>query len=312
MRKAILIIPGIVGLVLYAAPLLAEVSLTEVAIPQYVEAANSSTRIPAVFRVTLSGLTPDATYSYFMQAVISSDGAAVSGAGNSFFLDATYNFYTSSPSMNTVGTTCSQFTADGSGSYTGWMGLVTTGNSRFTAGNTIYLRVMLNDGAGGTGVATRVTAASGCTAIGFGTTSSDATGIYQTASGFTAKNVVLLYDNPMGTGRPLATGIVQDEGVTLPSSVTFYGSLVDAVATAWGTIIPNNLPTGVQRIEERANDTGSVVQSLTDADGVWYPNNTSTVSPSGGATAIDLTGATSEPPVSTLPTTIGRLKARYR
>jgi hypothetical protein len=98
----------------------------------------------------------------------------------------------------------------------------------------------------------------------------------------------------------------------LPSAVTFYGSFVDAVASAWGTIIPNALPAGVQRIEERANATGGVVQSLTDLDGLWYPGGISTVHPSGGTAAIDLTGVTCETAVSTSRTTFGRLKTLYR
>ena len=308
MRQVIL---AVLFLVLTAVPVLAAPALTDVVIPQYMEAANSITRLPVVFRATVSGLTPNATYLYYQQAVIATDGATVSGAGNPLFMDATYAFYTTSAGFTTLGTTCSQFTADASGNYTGWFGLVATANARFTAGNTVYLRIMLNDGAGGTSVAARVTATNGVKCVGFGATSSDGTGIYA-QPGYTAKDVVLLYDNQTGSGRPLATGIVQNEGATVASAVTFYNSFVDNIAGAWGTIIPNNLPTGVQRVEERAFADGSVIQYMTDLEGIWNPGSINTVNPAGGTTAINLTGVTSEPPVPALPMSVGHLKSLYR
>jgi len=298
-------------LVLTAWPVLAAPVLTDVVVPQYMEASNSSTRLPTVFRATISGLTPNATYLYYHQAVISTDLATVSGAGNPLFLDATYCFYSTGPAFTTPGSTCSQFTADASGSYTGWFGLVGTGNARFTAGNTIYLRVMINDGAGGTSVAARLTTTNGVKCIAFGATASDGTGIYA-QPGYTAKDVVLLYDNQMGTGRPLATGVVQNEGATIASAVAFYSGSVDGVAGAWGTIIPNNLATGVQRVEERAFADGSIVQYLSDLDGIWSPGNISTVNPAGGTAAINLTGVTSELPVPAIGVTFGHLKSLYR
>jgi hypothetical protein len=308
MRKAILVT---LGLLLFAVPVLAAPGLTEVVVPQYMEAANSTTRLPVVFRLTLTGLNPSATYRYFTQAVISTDLATANGAGNPLFMDDSYTFYSTSASMATPGTNCSQFTTDAAGNYTGWFGLVGTGNARFTAGNTINARICLNDGAGGTSVVTRLTTTSGVTTIAFGATSADGSGIYQTASAFTARNVVALYGNTAGTGRPLATGIVQNEGATVASAVAFYLGL-DGTASAWGTIIPNNLATGVMRIEEQAYATGSVVQSLTDLDGIWNPGSINTVNPTAAAAGINLTGVQTESPVSVEPTTFGRLKSLYR
>lgn len=304
MRKAITFI--FLGLLLSAASAVAQ-SLTDVVVPQYMEASNSSTRLPTVFRVTLSGLTANATYRYFSQAVISTDLATANGAGNPLFLDASYTFYTTGASMTTPGTGCSQFTTDASGSYTGWFGLVGTGNARFTAGNTIYLRVCLNDGAGGTSVVTRLTSTGGVSCIAFGAGAANGTGIYQQPS-FTPKDVVLLYDNTAGTGRPLATGIVQDEGATVASAVTYYASFVETVPGAWGTIIPNTLANGVRRVEERAFAGAGIVQQLLDDDGIWNPGAISTVNPTGGTTAIVL-------PVSVVPassSTWGALKSQYR
>ena len=304
MRKATFLI---LGLLLFAGPLMAAPSLTDVIVPQYMEAANSATRLPAVFRVTISGLTANATYFYYMQAVISTDGATVSGAGNPLFMDDSYTFYSSSAGFTTLGSTYSKFTADASGSYTGWMGIVATANARFAAGNTVYLRVMLNDGAGGTSVANRVTTTNGVTCIAFGALAANGTGVYDLA-GFTARNVILLYDNTGGTGRPLATGIVQNEGATVASAVPYYAT-VDGSTGAWGTIIPNTLATGVRRIEELAYSSGGIVQSLTSGSGIWNPGAISTINPSGGTTAINFTGTGTTPVTQT---TFGRLRKLYQ
>jgi hypothetical protein len=293
------------GLLLPAARVMAQ-GLTDVVVPQYLEASNSSTRLPAVFRVTLTGLLANTTYRYFPQAVISSDLASANGAGNPLFLDASYTFYTTSASLATPGTTCSQFTTDATGAYTGWMGLVPTGNARFTAGNTVFLRVCLNDGAGGTSVVTRLTTTNGAVAIAFGAAAGNGTGIFQQPL-FTAKDVVLLYDNTAGTGRPLSTGIVQNEGATVASAVPYYAT-VDGTAGAWGTIIPNTLPNGVRLIEERAFAGGSLVQALVDSDGIWNPGAINTVNPAGGTTAIELPQSV----VPTAPWSWGRLKALYQ
>ena len=307
MRKSIFVA---LGLLLLAVPALAVPGLTELVVPQYMEAANSATRLPAVARLTLTGLTPGATYRYWTGAVIATDLATTNGAGNPLLMDDTYTLYTTSTGMGTPGTSCSQFVADAAGDYTGWFGLVGTGNARFTAGNTIYFRVMLNDGAGGTTVATRLTTTSGVQVIAFGAAATEGSGVYQTASTFTARNVVALYDNSDGTGRPLATGIVQNEGATVVSAVAYYAAL-DGTTSAWGTIIPNNLATGILRIEELAYGNGTVVQALVDGDGVWYPGAIGTVNPTAGVTGINQTGVGTDP-VSTESTTFGSLKSLFR
>jgi len=307
MRKTIL---SIVGLLLVSAPVLAAPGLTDLIVPQYMESANSTTRLPTVARLMLTGLNPSSTYRYFTNAVIATDLPTANGAGNPLFMDDTYTFYTTSTGMGTPGTSCSQFTTDAAGDYTGWFALVSTGNARFTAGNTVYLRINLNDGAGGTTVVTRLTATGGIQVIPFGATATDGSGVYQTSSVFSARNVVALYGNETGTGRPLATAIVQNEGATVVSAVPFYAAL-DGTASAWGTIIPNNLATGIRRIEERAYGSGGFVQALTDFDGIWNPGAINTVNPAAGSTGINLTGAETEP-VAVESTTFGELKALFR
>jgi hypothetical protein len=148
------------------------------------------------------------------------------------------------------------------------------------------VRIILNDGAGGTVNTTFLTTADYATVIVFGTTASSTTqgtGIYG-ASSATAKNFVLLYDNTSGTGRPISGTLVEDDGVTVPIGssgyASFYTNYVDGVNGSWGCIIPNSLANGVRRIEQRANSDGSLVGYNTESVGIW-PSSVNTVNPSG-------------------------------
>jgi hypothetical protein len=90
--------------------------------------------------------------------------------------------------------------------------------------------------------------------------------------------------------------------------VAYYASPVDVTTGAWGTIIPNNLPNGVRRVEERAFAGGGIVLYLDDNDGIWDPGAINTVNPAGGTTAIEL-------PMSVVPArpfSWGMVKNVYR
>lgn len=271
-------------------------TLTDVIVPQYIQGLNgtNSTRVPFAFRATLSGLTPGATYRYFNQVVISTDAATVSGAGNVIFVNQSGSFFRSSgPAMGTAGN-YHEFVADLGGNFTGWFVTEPSGNARFTPGNQVYFRVMLNNGAGGTSVAARVTTTDFATVINFGATAADGTGIHSTSSPLTAKDFVLLYDNDAGTGRPIAATFVEADGsanTTANSYVLFYDSAVNEVGTAWGTIIPNTLPSGIRRMEHRSLVDGSLLNAYVDLDGAW-PSTANTVNASGGATPILITNPT--------------------
>ena len=265
--------------------------------PQYVQGiasgSSNSKRLPFAFRATLGNLVANATYRYYNMAVVSSD-AATDGAGNCIFVTPSGNFVrTSGTSMSTAGD-YSTFTADNTGAYTGWFVLEPTGNAaRFTAGTQIFMQIMLNNGLGGTSVFQRVRTASPVTVLAFATTADPNTGTGIRGNSFApAKNFVLLYDNTAGTGRPLTGTFVENDGAaedTSVSCVSFYSTSVDGTSGAWGAIIPNNLPNGVQRIEQRALSDGSLVVVNTDSDGVW-PSGANTVSPLGGdATPIVIT-----------------------
>ncbi|NUP88931.1 MAG: hypothetical protein HUU25_03815 [Candidatus Sumerlaeia bacterium] len=292
MRRTVLCALALGALTAAAAP--AAASLTEVIVPQFIEGINgtNANRIPCAFRVTLSGLTPSATYRYFNQVVIGTDTATTNGAGNVIFVQTPGAWTRStSPSLATAGNHA-EFTADGSGEYMGWFVSEPTGNARFTPGNQVFFRIMLNDGAGGTTVAERVTTASPVTVLNLAASGPNTGTALRCTSAYSAGNFALLYDNTAGTGRPLSATFVESDGTlntTANSYALFYSDSVEAVAGAFGTLVPNALPTGVQRIEERGRTTGAAVQFGTDADGVWGAENT--VNPSGGTTALVIAGS---------------------
>jgi len=284
-------------------------TLTEVILPQYMEGSSSgNNRLPVAYRATLGNLTPNATYRYYNMCVASTDGPTVNGAGNYILVKPSGNFVwvNSSAAGFTDPNTYGTFTTDGSGSYTGWFVSEPTGNARFaTAGNQVFMQIILNNGADGTFVLHRLRATSAVTILSFGTAvdATTGTGIYGNSFA-TPKNFVMLYDNTAGTGRPLAGTFVEDDGESASSYVAFYNTSVNGISGAWGTIIPNQNANGVQRIESRALSDGSVVLASTDSDGAW-PSGANTVNPTGGdATPLVITSSDAPLGTAVTPVTI--------
>jgi len=83
------------------------------------------------------------------------------------------------------------------------------------------------------------------------------------------KNFVLLYDNGEGAGRPLAATVVETSGVEMTESYPpFYIEQVIERSGHWGTMIPNGLAGGVQRVEERDLQTGEIVSVFSSPGGI--------------------------------------------
>ena len=166
-----------------------------------------------------------------------------------------------------------EFTTDANGEYTGWFMIEPSGNARFTPGNQLFMRIMLNDGNEGTSVVNRVTSAEAATVINFGNQNlpemgTGIRGISEAAAG----NLVYLYDNMAGTGRPVYGSSIETTGVDFAAAGTyvgFYTGQVQGVNGSWGGIVPNLLPDGIRRIEERSNADGSLVAVHTSENGVW-------------------------------------------
>jgi hypothetical protein len=275
-------------------------TVSQIILPQYIQGLNGTNdnRVPFVYRAKLDGLIPNATYRFINQVIISTNTPTTSGAGNCIFVNPDNSFVrTSNPGFSTAGN-YGEFITDASGSFTGWFITEPTGNARFTPGDYVFMRIRLNDGAGGTIAVTYLTLPDSIKVIDFGTASSGTLGtaIYGNSLA-AAKDFVFLYDDEVGTGRPIASTLVESDGVdlsTVTSYALFYRDSVDLKDGYWGTIIPNQLSNGIRRIERRLLSDGSLHPVIaTDADGIW-PSGANTVDPVGGNTTpirIELTDA---------------------
>ncbi|MGC8866527.1 MAG: hemoblobin-interacting domain-containing protein, partial [Bacteroidales bacterium] len=268
--------------------ILGDPQLSEVILPQFIQGLNgtNNSRIPFVCRLTLSNLQPNATYRYINQAVEGTDGPTVGGAGNVIFVNADNSFTRATNTSFSVTGQYGEFTTDASGSFTGWFITEPTGNARFTPGKELYMRIRLNDGAGGTTASWYLTTSSSFQVINFGSnnTANEATGVYG-PSLTTAKNFIFLYDNSNGIGRPLSGTFVESDGTSGGTSYPlYYQNNVDGQNGYWGSIIPNNNSNGVLRLEYRYLINGNIHYAVTDNDGNW--NGSNTVNPTNGLNAL--------------------------
>ncbi len=270
---------------------LTQSNFISVVTPQYM-CSGGSTRLPYVYRASVTGLLPNTKYRYYSQACRYTDfGSGNSGAGNPIFINGSNFRYTTSTSLSTPGGYDS-LTTDSQGNYTGWFGFVHSGNARFTAGNYVYPSITL-DSVGSGSTFRRYALNDSILVLQFADSANaiSGTGLYGISLA-TAKNIVTLYDNVNNTGRPLAMAIVESEGIdasAMPSLVPYYVDSVDARNGRWGTVIPNLLSTGVRRINVHRLADATIASFNTDADGIW-PSGVSTVNPSGGsATPVRLT-----------------------
>ncbi len=260
-------------------------SISEAIVPLYIQGMNgtNNNRLPYAFRLTLSNLTPNATYRYINQIVDATDGATANGAGNIIYVNG-QNFYrTTSPSMETEGG-YGVFTADSEGSYSGWFVSEATANTRFTPGNHVFMRVRINDGNNGTSAVNYLTTTDYATVLNFGEENNEYQGTaIRAISGNTPKDFVFLYDNAQGEGRPLYGASIETTGIDYASInqyATFYKDEVAGNDGHWGGIIPNVNENGVQYIAVLSNEDGSLVDSYSNESGIWGDENT--INPTGG------------------------------
>lgn len=260
-------------------------ALTEILLPQYIQGINGTNndRIPFAYRVRIDNLNPNTTYRYINQVVIASDGPTINGAGNAIYVTNYGTFIrTTGPSFNTINN-YGEFETDANGSFTGWFITEPTGNEKFTPGNEVYMRIRLNNGAGGTAAVTYLTTTNSVKVVNFGTVSgspTQGTGLYS-ISNFTAKNFAVVYDNTQGTGRPVSGTFVENDNTSGGTSyASFYGTNVDGQDGRFGLILPNSLPEGIKLIQQRSLTNGSVVSSRTSFNGIW--GDVSTINPAGG------------------------------
>ena len=261
---------------------LTQVNFEGVIVPQYMASGNT-TRLPIVYRATLTNLTPNTTYRFFNQMALRSDiGTTNPGAGNPMFIqpDSLNYRYTTSTSLTTAGG-YGTFITNASGSFTGWFAVVNTGNARFTPGNYVIPSIVIGDNAGV--LLERRALNDSIRVLGFRTDATDTsgTGIWGKSLAL-PKNIILLYNETAGTSKPLTTTYVEDEGVTVASTVAFYTDSVNGRTGRWGAIIPNLNTNGVRRFEQRSRGNANIIAFNTNNVGLW--GSTSTVNPNGGAT----------------------------
>lgn len=275
--------------------------MTEVLVPQTI--IGTPNRLPYAFRVTLSGLNPSATYKYINQAVISTDGPTSGGAGNPIYVSSTGSFTRTTGTSFTNPAQHAEFTTDANGTYTGWFMLEPTTNSRFTAGNEVFMRIRLNNGAGGT-TAVMYFTTQAIKVLGFGTEASENQGTaVQAASSFASGNFVFLYsENDKSVARPVAGTSIEATGIdfsTVTSYPSYFRDQVAGNAGAFGTVIPNLLPSGITSIVEYSNINGSIVTTKTAASGTWA--GVSTVNPNGGLGSVIVLNLDTRPAITVDP-----------
>ncbi|KIO77135.1 hypothetical protein TH53_10850 [Pedobacter lusitanus] len=276
--------------------------------PKYIEGPTGtfgdvSGGFPYTFRAKITGLKPGKTYRYENKIVSLKEsnvsaprymyilppanvipGTPNYNAGDYFMPPiAGSNDTNGSADLGKLESDYGVFTAGADGSYTGWF-IQETVKASFRG--KVFLRLSLND-----------PDATDLTAIAYTLHSPDdqplvviavsksqnvagtpkfATAIRSTAatSGI-AKNMVFLYDNEEGTGRPVAGTFIEDDGVAskqisgISGLSAFYFNNVNGKSGTWGTIILNSEANGIRRIEQRSLADGSIVGYNTSPDGVW-------------------------------------------
>ncbi|MBI5219419.1 MAG: T9SS type A sorting domain-containing protein [Bacteroidia bacterium] len=267
--------------------------MTEVYIPQYMQGMNgtNNNRTPFTFYVTLSNLLPNATYRYIDRVDTSATSESTSlVAGVMIGVAQSGNFVRyNNPSLSTAGSYAT-FVTDANGSYSGWYMVEPSANGRFTPGNNLYIKLFINDGNDGSTVDHVFTSASTMKVINYSTGTTNAgTGLWSISQGM-PKNFALVFDNEAGNGRPLSCAVIEPDGAPLQTTYPGFYSTNESTNGFWGVIIPNILPGGIRRIEQRSIIDASLVGCAVDADGIWTTGAINTVNPSSGIAALQIAG----------------------
>ncbi len=237
-----------------------------------------STRLPIIFQAKLMGLTPGASYKYYVRFITLSDtsSSSTTGAGIPLVMKKNGSWYTiSSPDLSTSGGHDTLVLGAGMGEYSGWFGGIYTSDSRFTPGNYIYPMVVFEEISAGATTnkvylldSIKVLAFSGASG------SNNGTAIY--GSSFTkSKSAVVLYDDVNGhPARPIAATISENDGVSVSNMPSWYNTKVNGTNGAWGAIIPNSLSNGIKRIESRDIFFDSTIYGNMESDGIWGSDST--------------------------------------
>lgn len=261
---------------------------TEIYFPKYIQGTGTfvpeeDRKVPFVARLKLNGLTPNATYRFYNRFVVDTTIAST-GDGPYILIKDSGNFVRVTAASLAAPGRYGEFTTDSNGSYTGWFANEPGSGDNFIPGIQNFLRIVLNDGAGGGGVETIITVQSPVNVINFGTDAASGTGLRSTPlKRGAAKQLVLLYDNLLGIisgARPIAATFLESDGTDNSIAngyAPFYADSVNGVNKAWGTILPNNLTNGIRHIAVLSLNNASLERLYLSFDGKWPSVNNTTI-----------------------------------
>lgn len=262
-------------------------ALEEVIIPKFLKGKGDfETRTPTYALVRLTNLHPNTTYRFIVGGNndINYNFQTGTGAGNNIHFDAATNTfsYNSLRNISNPGEHSTLTTGANETSKTFWVNMVPTTNGAFNEGNQVFWILALGNEFGTKINNYRTVATS--QALNYGSSPVQATGIYDVNSRITPRHYIAIYGTDANI--PVSTTIVQNEGSTLitPGFVhqgPSWAAPLDDMNGAWATFIPNDMPAGIQKINEY-DEFGNLVKTWTDSDGFWA--GVSTVNPMGGIT----------------------------
>jgi hypothetical protein len=237
-------------------PPLRVVAVTEEIMPRFIqgEQPDNSQRVPFAYRLRLEGLLANAEYRYANRVVTAADPVNQDGAGNAVFVTpggSAFTRTTSSPRFldSDTGVRHQIFTTDSDGSFAGWFITEPSGNVRFTPGNEVFMRLLLNDGNGSEEAFHYLTTASPVNVLAFGNGPDDASAVLGQSYG-NARNFLTLHDSEWPGSRPLLATPIEDAGFGVDDRyAAFYATQVSGRPGWWGGLTPNRLAGGVVRVE---------------------------------------------------------------
>ncbi len=258
--------------------------LTELVVPQYMGSKTASgtnnARTPVAFCLKIDNLIPGTAYDIKVQIGLTTDDAAIYGAGNLWngtaFSGSTYT---------------SAFVTDVNGSSGAfWVYLQPTGNAtRFDAGQVHNLRVGYVTTGGTMPSAPNFVGAKTITALDIASTertvSTADDGAFIKGHGFSGSSgkYAVIYDNITGTGNPIFSTQIRTTSYTNTSQTDLPAVISDVFAQTgtssigdFAAVIPigANNPNGIRRIEVRNSDN-TLYFAQTDENGNWQAHRKS-------------------------------------
>jgi hypothetical protein len=250
-------------------------TMTELVIPKYMGSKTGSAvnnaRTPVAFCIQLDNLLPNTIYNLAAGLAATTDLATSMGAGG-VWNGSAYGLNISNA-----------FTTNASGSSGPvWIYMQPSGNSsRFGAGQVHNLRIAYSNTAFGAITSPNFSSTNTITSLDIATaalsanTADDGAFVTGNLNSCMGGKLVLVYDNTAGTGNPLyafqavtstATQITNSE---FPTSVDSIYRNISNPGTFAAVIPVAALSTnGVKRIETR-DLQNNLINSITDADGIW-------------------------------------------